>query len=177
MQTVGLPATDSDPGPARHTHRIACRTAGFQEMKPLALRRRSAFRGSIPSLALWLINRHLFGFTQFVTSLYAKFCSDLVVSLWPGWIVQLICISLPWRTHRCVSRNAGEGQTAKPLGDLDTTDSLINTPCLIRVGLAAVVRTVTGQVVSDPHQHAPQATIGLADDRPTIIVRLIALMT
>ena len=40
MQTVGLPATDSDPGPARHAHQIACHAAGFQDMKPLALRRR-----------------------------------------------------------------------------------------------------------------------------------------
>ena len=26
-----------------------------------------------------------------------------MVSLWPGWIVQLICISLPWRTHLYLS--------------------------------------------------------------------------
>ena len=31
-------------------------------------------------------------------SLHAEFCSGPVVSLWPGWIVQPICISLPWRT-------------------------------------------------------------------------------
>ena len=48
---------------------------------------------------MWPITRHPFGFTQFVTSLHAKFCSGPVVSLWPGWIVQLICISLAWRTH------------------------------------------------------------------------------
>ncbi len=47
-----------------------------------------------------------FGFTQFVTSLCAKFCSGLVVSLWPGRIVRLICIGLSWRTssrHNMVS--------------------------------------------------------------------------
>jgi len=39
-----------------------------------------------------------FGSTYFVTSICAKFCSGLLVRLWPGWIVQLACTSLPWHT-------------------------------------------------------------------------------
>ena len=43
--------------------------------------------------------RRSLGFTQFVTSLNAKVRSGPGVSLWPGWIVQLIHTSLTWRSH------------------------------------------------------------------------------
>jgi hypothetical protein len=43
--------------------------------------------------------------------------------------------------------------------------------------LATVVSAVTGQVVSDPHEHTPQTTVGLTNDWSAVFVRLIALMT
>ena len=36
---------------------------------------------------------------------------------------------------------------------------------------------MASQVIRDPHQHATQPTIGLANDGATIIIGLIALMT
>ncbi len=75
-----------------------CRTAGFRENHPLAHRERMRFRGSIPSLALRPIICYRSGSAQFVTSLCSEFCSGLVVSLWPGWMVQLVRTSFTWRT-------------------------------------------------------------------------------
>ncbi len=79
--------------------------------------------------------------------------------------------------HRFVSRNAGQGQTAKPVGDFHTVGSLINTALFVHVGLATVIRAMAGEVISDPHQRAPQSAVGLSDDGPTIMIGLIALMT
>jgi hypothetical protein len=76
-------------------------------MKPVAQCDDEELRGSIPSLALWPIIRHPFGFTQFVTSLRAKFCSGLVANLWPGRIARLICISLSWHTHGILPMDFG----------------------------------------------------------------------
>jgi len=39
------------------------------------------------------------GFMQNVTVLHAKFRTELVVSLYSGWIVQLVSASFAWRTH------------------------------------------------------------------------------
>ena len=36
---------------------------------------------------------------------------------------------------------------------------------------------MVSQVVGDPHQHIPQAAIGLADDTAAIVVGLVALMS
>ena len=83
----------------------ACRTAGFGVNDPLA-RRKKRFRGSIPSLALRPIICLSFGSAQFVASLCSKFRSGPVVSLWPGWIIQLVRISFTWRT---VYRFVGTG--------------------------------------------------------------------
>ena len=80
-------------------------------------------------------------------------------------------------SHRLITSHTGQGQTAESLGNLHAAGSLINAPLLIHVRLATVVRTMASQVVSDPHQHAPQPAVGLPDDRPTIMIRLIALMT
>jgi len=86
--------------PARrwHTHRLthaAMLTSGTTNPSPNAMK---SFRGSIPSLALWSITCLSSGSAQFVTSLCSEFSSGLVVSLWPGWIVQLVCTSLAWHT-------------------------------------------------------------------------------
>jgi hypothetical protein len=35
---------------------------------------------------------------------------------------------------------------------------------------------MAGQVVSDPHQHASQPAVGVADERSAIVVGLIALI-
>ena len=78
--------------------------------------------------------------------------------------------------HRFVPGHTRQGETAESLGDLDTGGSLIDAAGLIEFGLASVVATMAGQIVSDPHQHTPQPTIGLADERSTVMVRLIALM-
>ena len=69
--------------------------------------------------------------------------------------------------HRFVSRHTGQGQPAESLGDLDAAGSLIHAPRFIHFRLATVVIAMASQVVSDPHQHAPQPAIGLADDRST----------
>ena len=79
--------------------------------------------------------------------------------------------------HRFVSGNASKGETAEFLGNLHAAGSLINTQRFINVRLATVVSAVTGQVVSDPHEHTPQSTVCLTDDRSAVIVRVIALMT
>jgi hypothetical protein len=47
-------ATDSDPGTFPYAHHVAYLFSGFREMKPLAFVQQGLFRGSIPSLALWL---------------------------------------------------------------------------------------------------------------------------
>jgi hypothetical protein len=52
--TARSPATDSDPGTFQHAHHVAYLFSGFREMKPLAFVLQEIFRGSIPSLALWL---------------------------------------------------------------------------------------------------------------------------
>jgi hypothetical protein len=39
------------------------------------------------------------GFMQFVTIPHTEFSTELVVSLYSGWIVQLINASFAWRTH------------------------------------------------------------------------------
>jgi hypothetical protein len=61
------------------------------------------FRGSTPSLSLWLTIRLSLSTAYLVTLIYIKFRSGLVANLWPSWIVQLIHNSLPWHTHQNVS--------------------------------------------------------------------------
>ena len=95
----------------------------------------------------------------------------------PQFLQNRIWLLETWMPHRFVSCNTGEGQAAESLGDFYPAGSFINAPRLIHVRLATVVIAVAGQIVCDPHQHAPQPTIGLADDGATIMVRLIALMT
>jgi len=94
MWTVGLPAMDFDPGtPLPHSPVNACSDTGFGLVDTLALCNCVRFRSFIPSLSLWPTIRHPFGSTQFVAALRAKFCSGLLVRLWPGWIGQLAHIS------------------------------------------------------------------------------------
>ncbi len=78
--------------------------------------------------------------------------------------------------HWFVSSNTGKGETAKLLGNFYAGGSLIDATGLIYVRLATVVCAMARQVVSDPHQRAPQATICLTDDW-SAVVRLIALVT
>ena len=51
------------------------------------------------AFALRLMDCPCLGFTQLVTLLCARFSSGLLVRLYPGWIIQLICASFAWRTH------------------------------------------------------------------------------
>ena len=78
--------------------------------------------------------------------------------------------------HRFVSSDAGQSQATESLGNFYADGSLINASRLINVRLATVISAMAGQVVRDPHQHAPQTAIGLADDGPTIMICLIALV-
>ena len=61
------------------------------------------FRGSLPSLALWLAIRLSLNFVHIVSSAHIKFRSGPVASLWPGWIVQLIHSSFAWHTPQNVT--------------------------------------------------------------------------
>ena len=103
-------------------------------------------------------------------------CLMLVMKL-PQFFQNRIRLPETGMLHRLVASNAGQGETAKSLGNLDTAGSLINAARFVNVRLATVVMAMQGQVVSDPHQRAPQASIGLTDDRPSVLVRLIALIT
>ena len=79
--------------------------------------------------------------------------------------------------HRLVSSHTGQEQPAESLGNLDADGPHINAPRSINIRLPPVVITMARQVVRDPHQHTPQAAIGLADERAAIAVRLVALMS
>ena len=95
------PSTVFDPGRTTRTHHFVHVVVGFQYFDTLALCI-FPYRGSIPSLALWMNITFPLSSIRFVTSTYAEFRSDLVVSLLSGWIVyllsQLVCISFAWRT-------------------------------------------------------------------------------
>ena len=79
--------------------------------------------------------------------------------------------------QRFLSSDTGRGEAAKLLGCFHPDGSLIDFSSSINVRVATVVGTMADQVVSDPHQCTPQAAICLADNRSTIAVRLIALIT
>ena len=89
----------------------------------------------------------------------------------PQFLQYRIRLLEAWMSHRFVAGNTSQGQSAKPLGDPDTTGPLVNTARFIHTRLAAVVAAMACQVVSNPHQRAPQTAIGLADDGATINVR------
>jgi len=48
--------------------------------------------------ALWLMNRYFHSFDRFITSTTVWLYSVLVVNLYTGWIIQLVCTSLAWHT-------------------------------------------------------------------------------
>ncbi len=80
--TVRLPATDFDPGTFPCSHHCKHFFSGFREMKPLAFVLRELFRGSIPSLALWLTS----SFTPALCSLLPFRTRSLVLNWWLAFI-------------------------------------------------------------------------------------------
>ena len=76
-----------------------------------------------------------------------------------------------------IAGNASQDRATESLGDFDATGSLIDASGLVHFCSATVISAMAGQIIGDPHQHAPQPTIGLADDWSPVIVRLVALMT
>ena len=115
--TVRLPATDLDPGTFPCSHHCEHFFSGFREMKPLAFVLHRLFRGSIPSLALWLTS----SFTPALCSLLPFYTQSLVLNWWlafiQGWIVQLVNASFAWHTHfippKCLYPDASKPDAAR----------------------------------------------------------------
>ena len=80
--TVRLPATDLDPGTFPCSHHCEHFFSGFREMKPLAFVLHRLFRGSIPSLALWLTS----SFTPALCSLLPFYTQSLVLNWWLAFV-------------------------------------------------------------------------------------------
>jgi hypothetical protein len=78
--------------------------------------------------------------------------------------------------HRFISGDTGKHQATESLGNLHPASSFIDAPRFVYVRLSTVVIAVTDEVVCDPHEHAPQAAIRLANDGTAIVIRLVALM-
>jgi len=72
-------------------------------MKPLAFVQQGTFRGSIPSLALWLTSSFSPASCGTLPHQHAEFRTELVVNLFSDWIVQLVNASFAWRTHNLTS--------------------------------------------------------------------------
>ena len=106
MQSVRLPATDSDPGSPIYTRLIShipilasvlritwpkCDNYKFRGLNTFTC-----------VVADKLLSR---GFAQFVTSLYARFCNGRVASSYPCRISRLDCTSLAWRSLKEIIGN------------------------------------------------------------------------
>ena len=100
--TVRSPATDLDPGTFQYAHlTFFFRVSLFrlQRNETLGLRATwniSGLNTFTCVVADFLLNS---GFMQSVTVQHAEFCTELVVNLYSGWIVQLVNASFAWRTH------------------------------------------------------------------------------
>jgi len=78
--------------------------------------------------------------------------------------------------HRFIAGDTGQCQASESFGDLHPAGSLIDAPRFVQIRLPTVVITVAGKIVGNPHQHAPQTAVRLANDGAVIAIGLVALV-
>jgi hypothetical protein len=61
-----------------------------------------------------------------------------------------------WMPHGLITGQTGIGQPTEPFGGLDSNSPLMNSTRPVDFCFAAIIRAVTYQIVSDPHQCASQ---------------------
>ena len=97
------PPWPTTPACRCHARRYRVERCWLQSGKPPGPMQQDIFRGSTPSLTLWLTILLSLSSAYLVTSICIRFRSGPVANLWPGWIVQLTHNSLSWHTLQNVS--------------------------------------------------------------------------
>jgi len=94
------PPRSKDPGTSccpYHKRAAGFRFQSYQSLDPLTIINISGL-ATFTHFALWLMNRYFHSFNRFVTSTTMWSYFVLVVNLYTGRIIRLICASFAWRT-------------------------------------------------------------------------------